>query len=475
MLETMFEAFLLTSGLGTAVALLVFLVRPLTKKYFSAGWHYYIWILALALMLIPVKVDMHELRESQMVKTVSRWWSETERVVAGQVAAVKAVLYEQEVLTEQSESFEGDVSLEEGSEKSRYFVRPYVSNEAKRWGAPQHLLSASLQEKRAFEIKMENVIQKLAPFWFAVAAVLLFTKVFGYLLFWVKIHRSTVVLECPELSKYTRRKIQVRGGSSVKSPQLLGVFRPILLLPEQQMTPEQFENVLAHEMTHLRRKDMLVKWGVLLVKCIHWFNPVVYLVSRRIDLQCEVSCDLAVTKDMDEQAKKGYADTILYFLRGQDTKEYALSMGMAGTRGMLKERFVQIKRAKYLSRTTRIMAGAVTAVTLLLGVVCSANLMNQAFPYIGDLEISKYESCCEECGEVCLFGSRYIATRTLEWYSEGWHTRIVSGYVYVYECPGCENTWERLDDKVSGNIWEGKGEALWEKITASVRAMEANE
>ena len=58
MLVEIFKAILLTSLMGTALASALMLLRPFTKKYFSAGWHYYMWIMVLVVMVLPVRFNL---------------------------------------------------------------------------------------------------------------------------------------------------------------------------------------------------------------------------------------------------------------------------------------------------------------------------------------------------------------------------------------------------------------------------------
>lgn len=62
---------------------------------------------------------------------------------------------------------------------------------------------------------------------------------------------------------------------------------------------------------HYKHKDLIFKWFALIVNAIHWFNPFVYLVSANISEACEVSCDMSVIKDLDEQEQRLYMNTIL--------------------------------------------------------------------------------------------------------------------------------------------------------------------
>ena len=73
--------------------------------------------------------------------------------------------------------------------------------------------------------------------------------------------------------------------------------------------------VFMHELTHYKRHDLAIKWFSLFVNAIHWFNPLSYLLCRNISDACEVSCDIAVTKNMTEEEQKLYMKTILDFAR----------------------------------------------------------------------------------------------------------------------------------------------------------------
>jgi beta-lactamase regulating signal transducer with metallopeptidase domain len=96
------------------------------------------------------------------------------------------------------------------------------------------------------------------------------------------------------------------GGE--RAPGVLGVFRPIVILPrglETKLAPAELESVLIHEFVHVRRRDNL--WGAVqaLFVSLLWFHPVVWLLNRRLGLEAEQSCDervLEITGDPDTYA-----------------------------------------------------------------------------------------------------------------------------------------------------------------------------
>ena len=55
MLEYIFKAFLLTSLVGTALTLLLTAIKPITRKFLSSKWHYYLWLIVLVAMIVPFR------------------------------------------------------------------------------------------------------------------------------------------------------------------------------------------------------------------------------------------------------------------------------------------------------------------------------------------------------------------------------------------------------------------------------------
>ncbi len=101
-------------------------------------------------------------------------------------------------------------------------------------------------------------------------------------------------------------------SDSVQSPAVCGLFRPTLLLPAQ--FPQGFEReeahlVLLHEMTHLLRRDLPANWLLCLLQALHWCNPALAFVFRRIRADREMACDAQVLalNGRDNRADYGHA------------------------------------------------------------------------------------------------------------------------------------------------------------------------
>nr|WP_265328060.1 M56 family metallopeptidase [Clostridioides difficile] len=70
-----------------------------------------------------------------------------------------------------------------------------------------------------------------------------------------------------------------------------------------------------HELMHFKSKDLNLKYVILFLKTVYWFNPFIYIMDKHIDLDCELYCDERVLKNRNSEEKKDYALTILNAMR----------------------------------------------------------------------------------------------------------------------------------------------------------------
>lgn len=92
---------------------------------------------------------------------------------------------------------------------------------------------------------------------------------------------------------------------SIKLPKLLisraasqpctsGFFNPVIILPENladSLSDRELSALLAHEMAHIRRRDFISKWALLLLTRMSWLNPVATGLYQRIGLELECASD----------------------------------------------------------------------------------------------------------------------------------------------------------------------------------------
>jgi len=91
--------------------------------------------------------------------------------------------------------------------------------------------------------------------------------------------------------------IPVLSSPGLLEPGIVGWFRPALLLPagiEKRLTPAQLAVVIAHEMSHIRRRDNFTASLHMVVEALFWFHPLVWRIGSRLVAERERACDEAV-------------------------------------------------------------------------------------------------------------------------------------------------------------------------------------
>jgi len=106
-----------------------------------------------------------------------------------------------------------------------------------------------------------------------------------------------------------KRQVNIRVSDKIITPLTYGILHPTILLPKDTdwNNENELKYVFAHEFVHIKRFDALAKLVMAAALCIHWFNPIVWLMCFLFNRDMEISCDEAVVKMFGETSKQGYA------------------------------------------------------------------------------------------------------------------------------------------------------------------------
>ena len=120
------------------------------------------------------------------------------------------------------------------------------------------------------------------------------------------------------------------------SPFVMGIFHPKIYLPQGLSEKEQ-TYIILHEEFHVKRYDYIVKILAFVALCIHWFNPLVWLAFILFSQDMEMSCDEAVIKQLGEEMKADYSESLLTLATGHRTiGGVPLAFGEGSTKGRIK-------------------------------------------------------------------------------------------------------------------------------------------
>ena len=129
----------------------------------------------------------------------------------------------------------------------------------------------------------------------------------------------------------------------VDTPMILGLFRPVLLLPEEPLPAGELELALRHELAHLARRDVAYKALMALACVLHWFNPLVWRMAREAGRTVEACCDDAVVAGRDGDFRAAYGRALLHTA---SAKPIPFTTSFGGGKEQLKERLQNLFSAK---------------------------------------------------------------------------------------------------------------------------------
>ena len=152
-------------------------------------------------------------------------------------------------------------------------------------------------------------------------------------------------------------------SDKVSTTMLLGLLRPVIILPDREYSSEMLDRMLRHELTHYRRGDLALKWLQMLVVSLHWFNPFVYIFRTQAALYCELSCDNKLIRSMNKDDKQSYGEMLLNLAADRALPRRVIAVSFTTEKRDLKERLVQIMTFKKLGKQAlALMIAALIAV-----------------------------------------------------------------------------------------------------------------
>lgn len=143
-----------------------------------------------------------------------------------------------------------------------------------------------------------------------------------------------------KLSKRLRLSTHVSDNiykaDHITTPFVFGLIRPKIYLPAN-LSQNEKSYIIKHEQTHIERYDHIIKFMAFIVVSIHWFNPIVWLAFILMSKDMELSCDEKVIKELGNEIKKDYSNSLLSLSLGRRIIGGSpLAFGENNTKGRIK-------------------------------------------------------------------------------------------------------------------------------------------
>lgn len=259
---------ILASFVGTILWMIQNMLTPVTRKYFSQSWHYYTGLVPVFFLLGGSETI------SRLLSFIAPVHREANSIPG---SGVIAKTYAQVSTVEQTAAH----------------VRLWITQ----------LFDDLIRISSSKEFALIATV-----LWAAGAIAYIVVNIQRYHVFKRSVLRGSRAFKdvpCP---------VEVIVSPHATTPFVIGLWNPVVVLPDIPLEGKRLEMILSHELVHIKRGDLIVKLIVFASNAVHWFNPAVYAMNKQISLYCELSCDEQVVRHMDAAGRRTYGETLLSML-----------------------------------------------------------------------------------------------------------------------------------------------------------------
>lgn len=357
---------LMSVTLGGSVCILLFLAAgPLLSKRFTPRWRYCAWgVLAAVLILfqpfhamLPKPEDWSGLIQLSIPQAVeagaydrqNAYLQDNERVVeagGGGMGGDMATIGGENIWYRHHASYENEAGQTVVIEDNDYVRKVTVGDETT---YTVHWTGVAYGAYQAVSVLGVGFV--LVRYFWSRRKLLQVSSPAG--------EEDQAALETARRRTGCDREAELYRCSGIHTPMLMGFRRPVILLPAD-VPAGSLEAALAHELTHLKHRDTWYMLLMTLARCVHWFNPLVWLMVRTARRDMELCCDYDLLNGQGEEARRAYGRAILDQMAGRDRGFSGITTGFSGSKKEVFARFraMMDTAPKRKGRVVLVLAGA---------------------------------------------------------------------------------------------------------------------
>lgn len=319
--------------IGSIVGLTVYFIRNIFDRKISGKWKCIMWYIVLIALIVPIRIEIkaqHPIMQNEIINRVED---------IKHIAEYESILEKQESIDEKV--------LESDSKET-------ISNSMPEINSNEEEYSSSIKEETSIPYKT-IILNIVLPFIWLIGTIAFILTFFSGL---KKIRKrvskniykderlENILREC-RIQLNIKKKVKIVLQEYKKVPSIFGIFSPSILITPRtlQENNETIKYIFLHELSHYKRKDLLFNYILLCVLSIHWFNPIVWFLFKKIRQDIEIGADELASKRLDNNEKKEYGMVLINLLRNRIEENYTASMlCMSDTGKNMERRIHMIKR-----------------------------------------------------------------------------------------------------------------------------------
>ena len=284
----LFEQVVLSSIMGGVLALGILLIKAVFRQKLNVKFQYYVWFVLLLRLLIPY--------------------------------TPQSPLSVFNLIPQYQQKF--DISYLAEQNPSNVTVSNQNNNITHNDTATGENAQSPVPKTKGFEFNYDTA----ALIWLiGVLGILLYILSINLLQF-LKLRKNSLckrqdiieILEQCKLRLKVSSDVCVIYDTHIKSPALYGLKRPKILISQEiidRLSPEELKYVFLHELSHLKRKDLLVNIVGMVIQAVYWFNPLIWFSIYKMKQDCEMACDATALSALNPEENKKYGQTIINMMQ----------------------------------------------------------------------------------------------------------------------------------------------------------------
>ena len=360
-LELVLNWVIKSSMMASILAVLILLVKYALGNKLDAKWQYAIWMVLIIRLLIPCDIQ-------------SPW-------------SIYSLIPKNSVISPMVNQISiPDIKAQIGNNSGKGIQvtkdQPIINQQS----------STKAEEPIAKNLSIGWIVAML---WLVGALILAILTLVTNLRFHLLVRREPAVTDArmSKLMQECTNKMDIRRNlpiiitNRIDAPCLYGIVSPKLLLPKSlvnRLNDENIRYIFIHELSHYKRKDILINWLAVAAQIVHWFNPLIWYSFARMREDCELACDADTLSYLRPEEYQSYGLSIISLLTPVQSPWFPGTTGFFGNKNNLQIKR-RIKMIKLFKKPTLKWTWTVVVIFISLGLIGFTNSISNATPETGVL------------------------------------------------------------------------------------------
>lgn len=348
---------------ASILTLIIFLVKRVFNKTLTHKYHYYIWILLIIRLLVPFYIESPTSIYSLFSSTAQK------------INLPQSVV--QNINNPEGTDNKSNIALSNTTISSNNFN---IQN--------QTFNSVSLNVTQTKDYNF--IIKFMAYIWLIGMAITLIYTIYVNAVFIMKLKHykksknariTSILKNCKDIM-HVKRNITILTTNNLRTPSLYGFLKVKILISETYMknlSDDELKYIFLHELSHYKRKDILLNWIIVSLQIIHFFNPIIWYAFYKMHEDCEISCDAAALKYVKKEHYQDYGSTIIKLLRlFSESNFIPVTAGICKNKSSYKRRIIMINNFKKSSRIKTLISLTLIAVVAITGLTSCGSVAEKS-------------------------------------------------------------------------------------------------